>query len=444
MKRFILLMAFLGISVNSHAELPGSPAWAKNMVMYEVNVRNYTEEGTFKAFEQHLPRLKALGVNTLWFMPIQPVGKKKSKGSLGSPYAIQNYAAINPRLGTMEDFKALVAKAHDMEMKVLIEWVANHTSWDNTLTTSNPEWYVKDNKGNFVPPKPDWDDVIELDYAQPGLTEYMQDQILSWINNTNIDGFRFDVAGLVPHKFWQELKPKMDAIKPVYVFTDGKDVHLMNDSLDLVYDYDFLPVMEDVAHGKASASAIQEYLVQESQLYGQHKSRLYFTSGHLANSFAGSVFERLDKAAEPFAALTTVLPGIPLIYSGQEASLNKRLAFFDKDIIEWKTDPMTTVYSQLFQLKQNPALWSGQYAGKSQWLSTSQEGTLALLRQAKDSDDSVLALFNFSDRSQQLSLSAEQAQGAYIDVMNYQQLEIKPSNALTMPPWSYRILAATK
>lgn len=443
MKAFILFVTFLFIHANAFADLPGSPTWAKDMVMYEVNVRNYTEEGTFKAFEEHLPRLKALGINTLWFMPVQPFGKKNSKGDLGSPYAIQNYEGVNPRLGTMQDFKDLVAKAHSMDMKVLIEWVANHTAWDNTLTETNPEWYLKDANGNFIPPKPDWEDVIELDYEQPGLSEYMQAQIVSWIKETNIDGFRFDVAGLVPHKFWQELKPKMDAVKEVYVFTDGKDIHLMNDSLDLVYDYDFLPVMEKVAKGAANSTAILNYLTQEKALYGQHKSRLNFTSGHLANSFDGTVFERLGDAAEPFAALTVMLPGIPLIYSGQEVGLNKRLAFFDKDVIAWQSHAFSGVYSRLFALKSNSALWAGKYAGKSAWLKTSNNNTLALLRAAKKGDDKVLALFNFSAEPQQISLSDKKAKGRYIDAFNYQQVKLSKKAQFTLAPWSYRILVAT-
>lgn len=442
MKRILLLISAALMHLSAFAQLDSTPAWSKNMVMYEVNVRHYTDEGTFKAFEPHLPRLKAMGVNTLWFMPVQPIGKKNIKGGLGSPYAIQDYENINPRMGNMEDFKALVAKAHALDMKVLIEWVANHTSWDNVLTQSHPEWYLKDSQGSFIPPKPEWEDVIELDYDKPALSHYMQEQIVRWVKETNIDGFRFDVAGLVPHLFWRELRPKLDAIKPVFIFTDGKDIPLMNDALDLVYDYDFLPIMEKVAKGQADANAILAYLDQENALYGEHKNRFYFTTGHIANAFQGTAFERLGLATEAFTALTFMLPGIPLIYSGQEAGLNKRLAFFDKDIIPWKTNPYSALYTRLAALKQRQSLWAGEEAGEAQWLDTKNNHTLALLRSSKNNNEGVLALFNFSNKTQTLKITSAQAKGRYIDALTYQKITIDRKTAAELTPWSYQILVS--
>ena len=410
--------------------------WTKNMVIYEVNTRNFSEGGTFKELEAHLPRLKELGVTTLWFMPVQTLATKNIKGDLGSPYALKDYESINPRLGTMDEFKSLVQKIHDLEMYVLIEWVANHTGWDHELTESHPEWYLKDSTGNFVPPKPEWEDIIELNYNNKELWVYMQDQIITWVNETDIDGFRFDVAGMMPQEFWEELKPRLDSIKPLFVFSDGPEVELTEKALDMIYEYDFLPVMSQVANGESDAIALKTYLEKEATKYPEGAYKFYFTSGHIPNSFQGTVFERLGDGAETFIVLTATLNGIPLVYSGQEAGLDKRLEFFGKDMIDWKEHRFASVYQKLFKLRaDNKAMWAGEFGGAVEFLDIKNDKVLAYRR--KKDENEVITILNFSSTAQTIDLE--------IDKSEYQNLFNPDSGTeirkpMELQPWGYMVL----
>ncbi len=412
--------------------------WAKNMVMYEVNLRCFSEAGTFKEFEKHLPRIKAMGVTTLWFMPIQPIGEEKIKGNLGSPWAIKDYESINPRMGTIEEFKSLVQKIHEMDMYVLMEWVGNHASWDNVLTKSHPDWFDQDENGGFVPPRPDWEDVIEVNYENKELSAYMQNEILRWVKETDIDGFRFDVAGMMPTKFWEDLKPKLDEVKPLFVFTDGNEIELTDNALDMIYNYDFIDIMTNVSQGKSGVSDIKKFLDNENEKYAKDAFKLYFTSGHVPNSFHGSVFERLGDAVPTFAVLNATLDGIPLVYGGQEAGLNKRLSFYDKDEITWKEHEFYGLYQKLFQLrKTNQALWAGESGGKIQMIPTADnDRVMAFYR--KKNEDQVICLYNFSDKDQEITVA--DLDGNYTELFSDQKVTVGKSEAMKLGPWGYQVL----
>lgn len=211
-----------------------TPEWVKNAVIYEVNVRQYTPEGTFNAFTEHLPRLKTLGVDILWFMPVNPIGVKNRKGPLGSYYSVKDYTAVNPEFGTMEDFRRLVEQVHEQGMYAIIDWVPNHTAWDHRWTKEHPDWYKQDEKGEFVSPF-DWTDVIQLDYDNEEMRQEMIEEMIFWIRESDIDGYRCDVAHMVPVDFWDEARKELDKVKPVFMLAESDQYFLHKNAFDMTY-----------------------------------------------------------------------------------------------------------------------------------------------------------------------------------------------------------------
>jgi glycosidase len=416
------------------------PDWFKHAVIYEVNVRQYTKEGTFPAFAEHLPRLKELGVDILWFMPIQPIGELNRKGSLGSYYSIKDYKAVNPEFGTLEEFKDLVKQIHDLGMYVLIDWVANHTAWDNELTKTNPEWFIRDKNGNFVPPVPDWTDVIDLDYSQPGLRTYMQDALAFWIEEADIDGYRCDVAGMVPLDFWEAVRPELEKIKPIIMLAEAEGAEFHHTAFDITYNWVFHKLFNAIAAGHKNVRHFDHAMQNEELNYPTAKNfiRMNFTSNHDENSWNGTVFERLGKAANVFAMLTYTLPGIPLIYSGQEAGLDKRLAFFEKDEIEWKEHEFFALYQFLNKLKNHYTIFAnGCETGNYIRIKTSNDkAILAFMRQ--NETETFLIIANLSPYGQTFTLDlADDFTAAFTK----QKVTINKNKKMNLAPWDYIILA---
>jgi glycosidase len=237
------------------------PEWSKNATIYEVNVRQYTKEGTFKAFAEHLTRLRQMGVDILWFMPIHPISEKNRKGTLGSYYAVQDYKAVNPEFGTLEDFKSVVDQAHDMGFKVLIDWVANHTGWDNQWIKDHPEWYKKDSTGNMIAPF-DWTDVAQLDYGNQEMREAMIDALSYWVSEADIDGYRCDVAGMVPVDFWANAREQLNEIKPVFMLAeDESEIALLEEAFNMNYGWEFHHIMNGIAKGKKMQMTLCHILI---------------------------------------------------------------------------------------------------------------------------------------------------------------------------------------
>ena len=385
------------------------PEWSKNAVMYEVNVRQYTPEGTFKAFEAHLPRLKELGVDILWFMPIHPISKKNSKGSLGSYYSVKDYKAINPEFGTMDDWKALVNKAHEMGFKVMIDWVGNHTGWDNQWIKDHKDWYTQDSLGNIIAPVADWRDVADLNYDNPQMRAAMLDAIKFWVKETDIDGYRCDFAGGVPTDFWEQARQSLDSIKPVFMLDENQDqMNLLHKAFNINYGWAFHHLMNEVAQGKKTALQMDSLLAKEDTLYPEKTYALQFTSNHDENSWQGTEYERMGEAAKTMAVLSFAVPGMPLIYTGQEAGLNKRLLFFEKDTVNWSNLEMQQFYQKLIQLKKaQPALWNGEAGGALTIVPTDlPEKVLAFTREKGDSH--LLAVFNLSKEAADVNLQVPQ------------------------------------
>lgn len=416
------------------------PEWSKNAVIYQINTRQYSKEGTFKAVERDLDRIKSLGVDILWFMPIHPIGEAKRKGSLGSPYAVKDFQAVNPSLGTLQDFKSLVDAAHSKDMKVIIDWVANHTAWDNDLISTHPEWYTRNSEGAMQhPPDTDWLDVADLDYSKEGLRAYMTESLLYWVKEVGIDGYRCDVAGMVPTDFWNAVRPKLDAVKPVFMLAEWQDSTLHEYAFDASYAWRWKEIMQDIVKGKADASDIAGYYDDHQKNWPKDSMRMAYTENHDQNSWDGSTGEIYGEALEAAMVLSFVGEGIPLIYNGQEAGNQKRLEFFEKDLINWGRHPHKDLITKLTSLKENNSvLWNGAWGEPLEALKTSNDkDVFSFVR--KDNKSAIVAVFNLSDKKVDVSFSDTTQNGDYRLFVTNEVVSITPETKLTLEPWDYRI-----
>ena len=415
------------------------PEWVKNASIYEVNIRQFTPEGNFAAFKKHLPRLKQMGVDILWLMPVFPVGEVNRKGSLGSYYSVRDYLEVNPEFGTMDDFKSLVDEIHNLGMHVILDWVANHTSWDNALIKEHPEWYTKDSTGNIVSPVKDWADVADLNYENHDLWKYMTNSLRFWIKECNIDGYRCDVAGMVPVEFWNYARPRLDSLKPVFMLAEWEDPVFLEHAFDMDYAWDLHHIMNDIAQDKKSVKDLDNYFTNPSKKYPKTAIKMNFISNHDENSWNGTVDERMGSAAKAMAVLSATIPGMPLIYSGQEAELNKRLKFFDKDTIVWKQTETGDLYTKLFQLKKrNKALWNGIYGADLKRINTTKDDAVFAFIREQD-DDKVFVVINLSNKSQQFTFNEKCYCDKYIDIFSGESFEILDEIGMELAPWEYTI-----
>lgn len=412
------------------------PEWAEDAVLYEVNIRQYTPEGTFNAFAEHLPRLKELGVEILWLMPVNPISEKNRKGSLGSYYSIADYTAVNPEFGTMDDFKSLVDKCHKMGFKVIIDWVANHTGWDNHWITEHPEWYTTDSLGNIIPPVADWSDVADLNYDVPQMRRAMIDAMDFWLIESDIDGFRCDVAWGVPQDFWEAARASLDSIKPVYMLAEDEDHPVfLEKAFHSNYAWKLHHLMNEVAQGKQTATVFKDYFAEKN--YPQGSFPMQFITNHDENSWQGTIDERMGVAGDAFAVFSFTIPGIPLIYSGQEAGLDKRLLFFEKDTISWDNQEKQEFYKQLVDLKtDNEALWNDGAGGDFKILETTSGNAFAFIREKGDSK--VLAVFNFSSVDSSVGFSISDG-GMFADYFSGEKEELGTQLMFDLPAWGYKI-----
>ncbi len=412
--------------------------WIKSANIYEVNIRQYTKSGTIKEFEEHLPKLKELGVDILWLMPIYPVGEKNRKGGMGSAYSIQNYTEVNPDFGTKEEFKTLVAKIHEMGMYVVLDWVANHTAWDNVWVKDHPEFYTKDSLGNFMSPKDtDWSDVMDLNYDNKDLRKEMINALKFWVAETDIDGYRCDVAGMVPTDFWDEARKELDKIKPVFMLAEWESTDMHFNAFDMSYSWEFHHLMNHVAKGEKSVKDIDAYFEKDALKYPANAIRMYFTSNHDENTWNGTVTERMGDASKAMAVLSATIPGMPLIYSGQEAGLNKRLAFFEKDEIDWEAgEDLRPFYKSLLNLKkEHTALWNGNKGGSMTRIKTSDDEKIFAFSREKG-NDIVYVIFNFTKDMQKVKLEIELADKEYADMFSENTLN---NEEFEMQAWEYRV-----
>lgn len=365
-------------------------AWAKGGNIYEVNIRQYTAEGTFEAFGKHLPRLRDMGIEILWLMPITPISEKNRQGTLGSYYACSSYTTINPEFGTLADFKNLVNAAHDLGFKLIIDWVANHTGWDHPWTLEHPEWYVQDLEGNFTE-KNGWHDVIDLDFDNADMRMAMIDAMKYWIMECRIDGFRCDMAHLVPLNFWIGARHQCDALTDLFWLAECEEV-AYHDVFDASYAWWWMHVTEKYAKGDAGLHEVRDVLHAYTQ-YPPGAIKLFFTANHDENSWNGTEYEKYGSTAKAWAVFTCTWQGMPLIYSGQESPNKQRLAFFDKDPINWQ-EPLQlhTFYQILLQLrKHSKAIQEGET-----FVLPNQHGDQLMAFLRRKESEVVLVLLNLS------------------------------------------------
>ena len=384
--------------------------WSRSANIYEVNVRQYTPEGSLKAFATHLPRLHKMGVDILWLMPIQPIGKQNRKGKLGSYYAVADYTEINPELGTLKDFKALVDEAHALGMKVIIDWVANHTAWDHVWVKKHPEWYLKNEQGQIHSylydngtEIEDWSDVVGLDYQQKEVWQAMTEAMLYWIKTADVDGFRCDVASLLPLEFWQQARTQFEAIKPMFMLAESADPALHDHGFDMTYDWALQDTLKKIAAGKADANDLKHYIETSKQSLPPDAYRMTFTANHDTNSWHNHDAAHFGAAFPAMAVLAATLPGMPLIYSGQESGLHKILKFFEKDAIEWQSFQHEKLYTMLLDLKKkHPALHNGLVGAPVEVFETENPQVFAFRRQKGINVVSVQV--NLSSQNQSFNL----------------------------------------
>jgi 1,4-alpha-glucan branching enzyme len=416
------------------------PEWSKNAVIYQINTRQFTPEGTFKAAEAQLPRLKEFGADILWLMPINEIGLKNRKGSLGSPYAVRDYYSVNSEFGTLDDLKHFVRAAHEMGMHVILDWVANHTAWDNVLVSEHPDWYARDWKGDFRPtPWWDWDDIIDLDFSLPEVREYMTEAMKYWVREADIDGYRCDVAGFVPTDFWNTVRRELDAIKPVFMLAEWESRDLHEEAFDMTYSWSWHDTMARIARGEADLGALFVYYSWNEKAFPQDIMRMHFLTNHDKNAWEGTQNEYFGDAVEAVAALSVVSEGMPLVYNGQECGEPKRLEFFEKDPIQWKEYPIGALYKKLFALKRrNTALWNAHWGARMVRVHNSEPKKVFSFVRGNESDK-VFAVFNFCAEPKSVTFPESLCHGAYTEYMSGQSATISPETSLDLAPWEFRI-----
>jgi alpha-amylase len=442
----MLLQNCSGNKTNQHqpvsALVNGHPAWSAQSNIYEVNLRQYTKEGTINAFENELPRLKDMGVEILWFMPVTPIGlkgRKMTESDMGSYYAVQNYQAFNPDYGTMEDWKRFVKHAQDMGFKVITDWVANHSAPDNVWVTTHPQFYAKDSAGNMIAPF-DWTDVRKLDYNNRELRDSMIAAMKYWLMETNIDGFRCDVAEEVPADFWKACIDTLRKIKPVFMLAEGEKPALHEAGFDETYAWNMMHVTEELYKGKISLNQFYSNLNAGIKRFPKNAYRMYFTANHDENSWNGTEFEKYGDAYKTFALFSqTMYQSVPLIYSGQEDMNKKRLKFFVKDTIAWdgKND-MAPFYKTLLTLrKSNEALAAD--ASYKRLATTANNSIFAYSREKNG--HKVIVILNLSPNPTVFSVTDVTVNGNPVNVFTGGQENTSTNTRFTLQPWGYRLFS---
>lgn len=432
----------------------------ENAIIYEANIRQYSPEGTFNEFTKDIPQLKELGVKVIWLMPVFPISEKnrKAKGDLmvedikdpkerekylGSYYAVANYEKVNPDLGTEADLMNLVQTAHDNGMYVILDWVANHTGWDNVWIENYPNFYTKDENGNMIHPKgTDWTDTADLDYENTELWEVMTNAMSYWVTEFNIDGFRCDVAHEVPTEFWNYATAQLQDQKPLFMLAESEKKDLFKEAFDMGYNWEGHHIMNELAQGKAAVDKWDEYMQRNVQNYEKDDILMNFITNHDENSWNGSVNERMGDKAQTMLAFSYMIPGMPLIYSGQEYDMDYRLKFFEKDTIPKAKGKTWDLLKKLGELKaSNPALNGGKQAASYTRLSTNDNNNIYAIKREKEGE-TVYYVANFSKNKQ--SVKVQGMTGNLSDGLRGGSVNFKDDSRLDLPSYGYRILIADK
>lgn len=419
------------------ATIEGHPAWMMNSNIYEVNVRQYTAAGTFQAFSEHLERLKEMGVQTLWFMPINPISKVDRKGSLGSYYAVANYTAINPEFGNLADWKALVKKAHELGFKVMIDWVPNHSGADHPWLQSHPDFYVKDSTGKPVS-QYDWTDTRKLNYNNQELCDSMLAAMHYWVKETDIDGYRCDFAGGVSDAFWTKAIKSLKQVKNIFMLAEAEKPSLYTDGFDATYGWTEFSMMKLIAAGKRNAAALDSVVKQVDTTFPANGLRLCFTSNHDENSWNKADFATMPGDIHaPFAVLAqTFKRAIPLVYSSQEEPLLRSISFFEKDTIPFAKYARAPFYKKLLNLHTSSAALAAN-AGFKKLVSTADDKIYAYTRFSNNSK--VLVVLNLSANAQSVTINDNTTIGEATELFSNQKINIKAGHSFSLAPWGYQV-----
>lgn len=436
--RHIILIAVFALLINISFAQNAHPSWSVASNIYEINLRQYTPSSSIKEFEKDLPRLKKMGVEILWFMPITPIGmegRKMTESELGSYYAVKDYKAVNPEFGTMSDWKALVKHAHSMGFKVITDWVPNHSSPDNHWIKKHPNFYEKDSVGNFVWPH-DWTDTRKLNYADRELRDSMIDAMKFWLKESDIDGFRCDVAGDVPTDFWKECISQLRKIKNVFMLAEADKPELHLAGFDETYGWSVMEPMIKVVAGKKTLASFDSLLNKKFEAFPKNAYRLYFTTNHDWNSWEGTEFERYGDAYKAVAVFTqTMYQSVPLIYNGQEIPNKKRLKFFVKDPIEWGTKfEMAPFYTTLLKLrKSTPALAAD--ASYKKIITANDVAIFAYTREKVGKK--VVVILNLSNQPQRFTIKDQSIYGQPMNVFMGVKEKVNRTHVFSLEPWGY-------
>jgi alpha-amylase len=443
----LLLVAPVLASAQAAVKQIPHPVWSRSAVLYEVNVRQYTPEGTLRAFERNLPRLDSLGVDIYWIMPVQPIGKKNRKGPLGSYYSVQNYMAVNPEFGTIADFRALVNDIHRHGKRVILDWVPNHTSFDNVWVAAHPDWYMHNADGSIMNARDgedrptDWTDVAELNYDNAAMRRAMIAAMRWWVDSMHVDGFRCDVAGGVPMDFWMQARRALASSRPDLFMLAEAEGPKFHAAFDATYGWELHHLLNEIAQGKKPTSELDAYLARQRQSYPADADRMYFTSNHDENSWNGSEFERMGANHVPaFVLAATIQNSLPLIYTGQEASLKKRLRFFEKDTVDWSGPSLMSFYRSLVDLKHaNRALWNGAAGGEQTTLTTDGGDRVYAFTRTRGTN-TVFVAVNFGDAPATIHFSGVTTPGSYRDWFSHSSVPFDRTGTLLIPAHGYRVL----
>lgn len=419
-----------------------NPEWIKNATIYELNIRQFSQEGTFKAVEKQLPRLKKMGIDIIWLMPIHPIGEINRKGSLGSYYSVKDYYGVNPEFGTEEDFRNLVNAIHQQGMYVILDWVANHSSWDNELVKRHPDWYIKSREGKFQStPWRDYDDIIDFDYSKPELRKYMTEALKYWVKEFDIDGYRCDVASFMPIEFWENARKEMETVKPVFMLAEAMDKELHRKAFDATYAWELWNVTHNIATQNTSIKPLTEgYIAEHISIFPKEGIRMNFTDNHDKNSWEGNQYQNFGESLPAMMVLMTMMDGMPLVYNGQEAGLNRSLQFFEKDPIEWKKHENEVIYTKLFALKhQNQALWNGKWGGEMvRIMNDKMDEVISFVREKNG--DKVITIINLSNKEVNVNFDTTFDEGTYKNMFSDEDFKLDKKQNLVMKPWEYLIL----
>ena len=442
MKKLMTAACCVLVLITSNASAQQSsgstaPEWILQGNIYEVNTRQYTPEGTFRAFERNLFRLKKMGVQTLWFMPICPIGKQDRKGSLGSYYAISDYKKINPEFGTLTDWKILVQRCHEMGIKVIVDWVANHTSPDNVWMASHPDFYVKDSTGKPISPF-DWTDARKLNYSNPQLVDSMISAMKYWIKESDIDGYRCDVAEEVPDAFWKKCIGELRKMKPLFFLAEGEKPWLHKAGFNATYSWSVFNVMKDIAAGVKPANSLDTIIEANQASFDKKDLRMYFTSNHDENSWSKADYGTTPGDSHaPFAVFTQTMDhSVPLIYSGQEEPFLRAIRFFDKDTITFKNYLRSGFYNKLLSLRTSNAALNA-YSKYEKIKSNDDSRIFAYWRW--NGDKKILVVLNLSPVEMEVNLKDNKLNGKAKEVFGGLDKTFNKTYNAYLKAWGYKV-----